>query len=65
MFAPRVLCNWREERPFNQGDLDSRVTVEVGSLLHGGGPASGVIFASQYLIVVVAAGDVRTIGLKL
>lgn len=35
------LRTWREQRPSNQGDFDSSVTGEVGTLLHGDGPASG------------------------
>jgi hypothetical protein len=31
MFVPaQLLHNWREQRPSNQGDLDSSVTEEVG-----------------------------------
>jgi hypothetical protein len=28
--AVRRLCNWREQRPSNKGDLDSSVTEEIG-----------------------------------
>jgi hypothetical protein len=30
------LCNWREQRPSNQGDLDLNVTGEVGRVNYAG-----------------------------
>jgi hypothetical protein len=45
MFAPaQFLRNWREQRPCIQGDLDSRVSVEVGRVYYTGGLASDFIF---------------------
>jgi hypothetical protein len=42
MFSPaQLLCNWHEQWPNNQGDLDSSVTGEI--LLHSKGPASNLI----------------------
>jgi hypothetical protein len=31
-----LLSNWREQRPSNQGDLDSSVTGEVGRVYYTG-----------------------------
>jgi hypothetical protein len=51
MFAPAQLLRiWREQRPSNQGDLDSSATWET--LLHGGGSASDFSFVPQYVIVL-------------
>jgi hypothetical protein len=37
MFAPaQLLRNWREQRPSNQGDLDSSVTGETGTAFYTG-----------------------------
>jgi hypothetical protein len=46
MFSPtQFLCKWREQRPSNLGDLDSRVTGEVATvLLHGSGPTFDFIW---------------------
>jgi hypothetical protein len=45
VFTPaQVLHNWREQRPSNQGDLDSSVTGAVWRVLDRGGPASDFIF---------------------
>jgi hypothetical protein len=46
-----ALCNWREQRPSNQGDLDSSVTGEVGRVLHRGGLPSFLIFVPNYVII--------------
>jgi hypothetical protein len=33
MFTPaHILCNWREQRPSNKGDLGSSVTREVAKV---------------------------------
>jgi hypothetical protein len=48
MLAPaQILRNLRDQRPSNQGDLDSSVTGEVG-----GGPTSDFIFVPFHMIVV-------------
>jgi hypothetical protein len=37
MFAPaEFLGNWREMRPSNEGNLDSNITGEVGSVYYTG-----------------------------
>jgi hypothetical protein len=37
MFAPaQLLRNWREQRPSNNGDLDSRVAGEIGIVYYTG-----------------------------
>jgi hypothetical protein len=37
MFAPaQILCNLREQRPSNQGDLDSSVTGKVQRVYYTG-----------------------------
>jgi hypothetical protein len=48
IFTPaQLLRKWREQRPSNQGVLDSSVTGEVGRVYYtGGGPASDFIFVS-------------------
>jgi hypothetical protein len=54
MLSPaQLLRNWREQRPSNQGDLDSSVTGGGSvNLLHAGGPASYFIFVPLYVIVI-------------
>jgi hypothetical protein len=54
MFAPaQLLCDWREQRPSNQGDVDSGVTGEVRRDYYaGGGSDSNSSFIMQYVIVV-------------
>jgi hypothetical protein len=43
--STQLLRNWREQRPSNQGDLDSNVTGGCWeSLLHRGEPVSDLIF---------------------
>jgi hypothetical protein len=41
----QLLSNWHEQRPSNQGDLDSNVTGDIGRVYYKGvGPASDLIF---------------------
>jgi hypothetical protein len=46
--ASRTPTNYFDamQRPSNQGDLDSCVTGEFGSLLHGGGSGSDFLYRS-------------------
>jgi hypothetical protein len=40
MVAPaQLLHNWHEQRPSNQGGLDSSVTRDTGIVCYMGGPA--------------------------
>jgi hypothetical protein len=55
MFAPaQRLRNWLDQRPSNQGDLDSSVTGEDARVLHGGGPASDLIF----VLYILSLGEI-------
>jgi hypothetical protein len=52
MFTPaHLLCDWYEQWPSNQGDLDLCHGKGWESLLHGGGPASDFIFILQCIII--------------
>lgn len=52
MFAPtQVLRNWCEQRPSNNGDLNSSVAGDVGRILHGGGTDSDFILVPWYMTV--------------
>jgi hypothetical protein len=54
MLAPaQLLRNWREQRPSNQGDLDSGVTGDIGGVCYTGvGLSCNSIFVPLYVIVI-------------
>jgi hypothetical protein len=52
-FEPaQLLRNWREQRPINQGYLDSSVTGRLVESVTLGGHASDLIFVPENVIVV-------------
>jgi hypothetical protein len=55
MFAhAQLLRNWREQRPSNQGDLDSSATVKVSRVYYTGG--GGTCFGFHFCTVVRDCG---------
>jgi hypothetical protein len=53
MFTPaQLLCNWHEQRPSNQRDVDSSVEGRLGESTKWGGPACGLfLYLSTRLLL--------------